>query len=60
MNKTRYLFDLIVDNMMVKLIVLGSQEFYKRDEQLKNDIDMESFNIIIKDITSCSRGVNGS
>ena len=46
--------------MMVKLIVHGSQEFYKRDEQLKNDIDMESFNIIIKDIISCSRGVKGS
>ena len=46
--------------MMVKLIVHGRQEFYKRDEQLKNDIDLESFNIIIKDITSCARGVNGS
>ena len=46
--------------MMVKLIVLGSEEFYQRDEQLKNDIDLESFNIIIKDITSCSRGVNCS
>ena len=47
--------------MMVKLIVqLGSQDFHKGDGQLKNDIDLESFNIIIKDITSCSRGVNCS